>query len=305
VVEVRAQRASKPGDPTWTPKLVALDIDGTLLIPDLENGFSSEIVTETVAEAVRAAARAGAHVVLASGRAPLSMAGVADRLGLTDLVRELRGERLHIVASNGSVVVRHAPLEMVHEVTFDAGDAVRTVLEHVPGAAVAVEEHGVGYRVNRLFPPGELDGEMIICDIDAMIAGPVSRVIIRDPDSTSEDFVNLAKQLGLHGTNYFIGWTAWLDLAPEGVSKASGLAWVCRDLGVDAADVLAIGDGRNDIEMLTWAGRGVAMGQGPEVVRAAADHVTAPVREDGAAIELRRWFRDDLGATSATPGCLG
>ena len=275
---------------TWTPALVALDIDGTLLVPDLDRGMAAEVMTEAVLDAVLDAARDGVHVVLASGRAPLSMAGIADRIGLTDLVRELTGERLHIVASNGSVVVRHAPLEMVHEVTFDAGEAVRTVLEHVPAAAVAVEEHGIGYRVNRLFPPGELDGEMIICEIEEMIAGPVSRVIIRDPDSTSEDFVNLARQLGLHGTNYFIGWTAWLDRAPEGVSKASGLEWVCRDLGVDAADVLAIGDGRNDIEMLTWAGRGVAMGQGPEVVRAAADHVTAPVREDGAALELRRWF---------------
>jgi HAD superfamily hydrolase (TIGR01484 family) len=289
VVEVRAQRASKPSD-GWSPKLVALDIDGTLLIPDFEKGFSAEQVTEPVAAAVLDAARAGAHVVLASGRAPLSMAGVADRLGLTHLVEELTGERLHIVASNGSVMLRHAPMEVVHEITFDASEAVRTVLEHVPGAAVAVEEHGVGYRVNRLFPPGELDGEMIICDLDEMISTDVSRVIIRDPDSTSEDFVNLAKQLGLHGTNYFIGWTAWLDIAPEGVSKASGMAWVSDDLGIDAADVLAIGDGRNDIEMLQWAGRGVAMGQGPDSVRAAADHVTGSVNDDGAAQELRRWF---------------
>jgi hydroxymethylpyrimidine pyrophosphatase-like HAD family hydrolase len=59
---------------------------------------------------------------------------------------------------------------------------------------------------------------------------------------------------------------------------------------VDAADVLAIGDGRTDTEMLQWAGRGVAMGHAPEVVRAAADHVTAPVDQDGAAVELRRWF---------------
>jgi HAD superfamily hydrolase (TIGR01484 family) len=218
------------------------------------------------------------------------MAGVADRLGLTDLVRESREDRLHVVASNGAVVFRHAPIEVVHEVTFDAADAVRTVLGHVPAAAVAVEEHGIGHKVNRLFPPGELDGEMIIADIDEMIADPVSRVIIRDPDSTSEDFVNLAKQLGLQGTNYFIGWTAWLDLAPEGVSKASGLQWVCEDLGVDPADVLAIGDGRNDIEMLSFAGRGVAMGQAPQVVRDAADHVTLPVVQDGAAVELRTYF---------------
>jgi HAD superfamily hydrolase (TIGR01484 family) len=243
-----------------------------------------------VADAVLDVARAGTHVVLASGRAPLSMAGVADRLDLTRVVEEATGERLHIVASNGSVVFRHAPIEVVHEVTFDASDAVRIVLEHVPGAAVAVEEHGVGYRVNRLFPDGELDGEMIVTDLAGLQLDAVSRVIIRDPESTSEDFVHLAKELGLQGTNYFIGWTAWLDLAPEGVSKASGLDWVCRDLGVTRADVLAIGDGRNDSEMLAWAGRGVAMGQAPVEVQEAADHVTGRVEDDGAAEELRRWF---------------
>lgn len=275
---------------SWVPRLVALDIDGTLLIPDHANDLVTNHLTDAVREAVLDIARTGAHVVLASGRAPLSMVQVADRLGLTGLVDELTGQRLHVVASNGAVVVRHAPMEIVHEVTFDASEAVRAVLEHVPAAAVAVEEHGVGYRVNRLFPPGELDGEMIVCDIEDMIADHVSRVIIRDPDSTSEDFVNLAARLGLHGTNYFIGWTAWLDIAPEGISKASGLEWVCGELGVDAADVLAIGDGRNDIEMFGWAGRSVAMGHAPDVVKAAADDVTAPVSEDGAALELRRWF---------------
>ena len=80
------------------------------------------------------------------------------------------------------------------------------------------------------------------------------------------------------------------DLAPEGVSKASGLADVTRRLGVDRSDVLAIGDGRNDIEMLEWAGRGVAMGQAPAEVKASADAVTESVEEDGAAAEIARWF---------------
>jgi len=216
--------------------------------------------------------------------------GVGYRLNRPFPDGEITGDRLHIVASNGSVVIRHAPMEVIHEVTFDASDAVRTVLEHVPGAAVAVEEHGVGYRVNRLFPPGELDGQMIICDLDEMISTQVSRVIIRDPDSTSEDFVNLAHRLGLHGTNYFIGWTAWLDIAPDGISKASALAGVAEELGVRQGDVLAIGDGRNDIEMLRWAGRGVAMGQAPLEVQEAADDVTETVTRDGVAVELSRWF---------------
>jgi hydroxymethylpyrimidine pyrophosphatase-like HAD family hydrolase len=54
--------------------------------------------------------------------------------------------------------------------------------------------------------------------------------------------------------------------------------------------VLAIGDGRNDTEMLRWAGRGVAMGQAPLEVQEAADDVTETVHNDGVAFELARWF---------------
>ena len=122
------------------------------------------------------------------------------------------------------------------------------------------------------------------------MADHVSRVIIRDPEATADDFVELGARLGLHGTDYVVGWTAWLDLSPVGVSKASGLALVAEKLGIAADDVLAVGDGRNDIEMLRWAGRGVAMGQSVEEVKAAADHVTASVNDDGAAVELSRWF---------------
>ena len=133
-------------------------------------------------------------------------------------------------------------------------------------------------------------GFCLVTDLDDLVSEPVSRVIIRDPDATAEDFVTLAKELGLQGTDYVVGWTAWLDLAPVGVSKASGLAYVAEQLGVDAADVLAIGDGRNDIEMLQWSGRGVAMGQAVQQVLDAADDVTATVAEDGAAVELGRYF---------------
>jgi HAD superfamily hydrolase (TIGR01484 family) len=271
---------------TFTPKLVALDIDGTLLIPEPGNGFSRETVTPAVRTALDRVHAAGVPVVLASGRSPMSMSKVLDHLGMP---RDA-GDAVMVVASNGAVTFSYPPVEVVSEVTFDARQAVRAVLEHVPEAAVAVEEHGVGYRVNRHFPAGELDGEMIVTPIDELVASEVSRVIIRDPDSTPEDFVALAAKLGLHGTNYFIGWTAWLDLAPEGVSKASGLSEVAGRLGVRREHVLAIGDGRNDTEMLQWAGRGVAMGQSPDEVKEAADAVTGSVHDDGAAIELAHWF---------------
>jgi Cof subfamily protein (haloacid dehalogenase superfamily) len=270
----------------WRPRLVALDIDGTLLKWVDGVGTSHEEISPPVYDAVHRALDAGAVVVLASGRSPHGMTGVADLLDL-----HVDGaERVWIVASNGAVVLRYPPIEVVHEVTFDAAPAVKAVLEHHPTALVAVEERGVGYRVNRPFPSGELTGTMTTAPVDDLVSGPVSRVIIRDPDATADDFVALAQRLGLHGTDYVVGWTAWLDLAPVGVSKASGLELVAGELGIDAADVLAIGDGRNDIEMLRWAGRGVAMGQAIEVVREAADAVTDTVYDEGAATELARWF---------------
>lgn len=270
----------------WRPRLVALDIDGTILKWVEGAGMTHEEVAPAVQDAVRRALDAGAHVVLASGRSPHGMTRVAD---LLDLHAE-GNERLWIVASNGAVVFRYPPLEVVHEETFDARPAVEAILARQPSAIVAVEERGVGYRVSRAFPEGELSGDMIVTDVEDLLAADVSRVIIRDPDSTADEFVALAEELGLHGTNYVVGWTAWLDLAPVGVSKASGLEYVARELGLSAADALAIGDGRNDLEMFEWAARGVAMGQAIQDVLDAADDVTGTVYEDGVATELSRWF---------------
>lgn len=269
----------------WTPRLVALDIDGTLLKWVEGAGTTYEQIPDATFEAVHAALDAGAHVVLASGRSPHGMTRIAD------LLKIHRGEeRLWVVASNGAVIFRYPPMEVIHEETFDASAAVQEILEHHPEALVAVEERGVGYRVNRPFPPGELAGEFFLSEVEDLVGDPVSRVIVRDPGATADDFTALVAKLGLSGTNYVVGWTAWLDLSPVGITKAYGLEYVARELGVGAEDVLAIGDGRNDIEMLRWAGRGVAMGQAVEEVRAAADDVTDTVYEDGCAKELRRWF---------------
>lgn len=269
---------------TWRPKLVVLDIDGTLLQWIEGSGQTNERVSPAVREAVHRAMDAGAHVVLASGRSMHGMTRVIDLLGLH------RGERLWGVASNGAVIFRYPPDEVVQEITFDASEAVKAVLAEHPTAIVAVEERGVGYRVTREFPHGELSGTQTVTTVDDLVGEPVSRVIIRDPDASPEDFVALGQRLGLHGTEYVVGWTAWMDLSPIGVTKASGLATVAAELGTSAAETLAIGDGRNDLEMLRWAARGVAMGQAVDEVKAVADDVTAGVEEDGVAVELDRWF---------------
>jgi Cof subfamily protein (haloacid dehalogenase superfamily) len=270
--------------PGWRPHAVALDIDGTLLHAPHGSGVVDETVSPRVRAVVDRVVEQGVAVVLATGRSTFGITPVLEALGL-DRVRGVLA-----VASNGSVTFSYPPVEVLDTVTFDASDVVRMLLEHVPQALVAVEEIGVGYRVNRHFPDGEITGEMTLQSVEELVAHPVTRVIIRDPDSSEQDFLDLADKVGLHGINYFIGWTAWLDLAPAGVSKASGLESVCRRLGVPGDQVLALGDGRNDLEMLRWAGRGVAMGQAPDEVKDAADDVTAAVEDDGAALELERWF---------------
>ncbi|MDN5756892.1 MAG: Cof-type HAD-IIB family hydrolase, partial [Micrococcaceae bacterium] len=99
--------------------------------------------------------------------------------------------------------------------------------------------------------------------------------------------VEAVQTIGLQGVAYSVGWTAWLDIAAEGITKASAIEALRGELGFEVQHTVAVGDGRNDIEMLGWAGRGVAMGQAPDEVKAAADEVTTTVDEDGLANVLR------------------
>ncbi|WP_088286867.1 HAD family hydrolase [Kineosporia sp. A_224] len=256
--------------------LVALDIDGTVLDHD-------EVITERVRTAVADAVAGGAHVVLATGRSLHGTLPVLDRLGL------LEG---WAVCSNGAMTLRLDPLldkgyEISDVVTFDAAPVLRLMREHLPLAVFAVEDDQARRRLTADFPEGELTGEEnTIVAFHDLVDGPTTRVIVRSPESTPEDFLAVVERIGLHGVSYAVGWTAWLDLAPDGVSKASALEVVRERLGVAAQDTVAVGDGRNDVEMLAWAGRGVAMGQAVPEVQAAADEVTAPVEEDGVAVVL-------------------
>jgi Cof subfamily protein (haloacid dehalogenase superfamily) len=258
----------------WRPKLVALDVDGTLV-----DGMN--VMSPAVRDVVRAIRDAGIETVITTGRAIPGVLNTAGLLGFDDG---------YAIASNGAIVFTFNPVEILNLVTFDASEAVRRVLEHVPDALVAVEDIGVGYRLNKPFPDGEINGTMKVETVESLISEPVTRVVIRAPDHSQEEFSKLVDDLGLADTNYYIGYTAWLDLAPEGVSKAFGLTYLCDHLGIDPADVLAVGDGNNDVEMLEWAGRGVAMGNGPAALLAVADHVTGTVEEDGLVTELQRYL---------------
>ncbi|MEZ0163427.1 HAD family hydrolase [Kineococcus sp. LSe6-4] len=252
--------------------LVALDVDGTVV--DLD-----EALSDRVRAAVGRVAAAGAHVVVATGRSLHGTLPVLQRLDLHEGFA---------VCSNGAVTVQLDPAaeegyRLVSRHTFDPSAVAQLLREHLPTGLFAVEVLGRGYKLTAPFPDGELTGEMEIVPFDELFAEPVMRVIIRSPEHTSAEFSRLVDEIGLHGVAYSVGWTAWLDLAPDGITKASALEEVRIRLDVEAGSTLAVGDGRNDVEMLRWAGRGVAMGNAPAEVRAAADEVTGTVTEDGLA----------------------
>jgi 5-amino-6-(5-phospho-D-ribitylamino)uracil phosphatase len=265
----------QPGDRAgWRPRMVALDVDGTLVDRD-------GVLPQAMADALALVVAAGVPVVLATGRSWHSTVDLVDQLGLPP------GPT---VCSNGAVIVSYPPQEIVQAITFDPREVIERVETFAPGTLIAVEEIGRGYRLNDHFPEGDLTGELVVQSPEELSALPVTRVILRDPRRSMDDFIALAQHLGLQGVTYFVGWSAWLDIAPDGVNKATALAQVAADLGVEAADVLAAGDGRNDIEMLAWAGRGIAIAEAPPEVRAAADAVSPPFAEGGLVPELLRWF---------------
>ncbi|QAY64881.1 HAD family hydrolase [Xylanimonas allomyrinae] len=258
------------------PWLVALDIDGTLLHFD-------QTLSPAVRDAVRDVAEAGHHVVLASGRSLVAMTPVATQLGITSG---------YMVCSNGAVTVRadrQAPGGWVVEdmVTFDPEPALRRLARQMPGARFAVEDVGVGFRLTELFPDGELDGEHRVVDLEDLWDEEVTRVVVRAPETPTVEFHTSVADLGLSDVTYAVGWSSWMDIAPLGVTKAAGLEKVRASLGVPSSRTMAIGDGYNDVEMLRWAARGVAMGNAEEAVAAEADERTLAVEQDGAALTLR------------------
>ena len=252
-----------------TPHLVALDIDGTTVNHE---GELSDAVRDTVAAVVAA----GHHVTIATGRAIIGTLPVLDSLALTTG---------YAVCANGAVTLRLDPdldlgYEILEAVTFDPGPALLVLREHFPTALIAVEELGVGFKVTAPFPDGELDGHPRVVPFEELMATPVTRLTLRDPLSTSEEFIERTKDIGLHGVEYAVGWSAWLDINPEGVSKGAALEAIRRRLGVEPMHTMAVGDQRNDLEMLRWAARGVAMGNAP-------DEVTGDVDDDGLVPVLR------------------
>lgn len=258
--------------------LVALDIDGTVLHED-------GTLSDAVVSAVAVARDAGHEVMLATGRSVAMTLPVLDRLSLSPE---------YVVCSNGAITLMRdpdAPMGYRREfvVTFDPSEVLTTIRANLDSENYAVEDETGMYRFTGYFPDGTLGAASEKVEFDELLITHATRVVVISPEHRIDDFLSVVEQMGLHKVSYNVGWTAWLDIAPDGVNKATALERVRGLLGIPRTRVMAVGDGRNDVDMLEWAseqGRGVAMGQAPDDVRIFANETTGNDINDGVATVL-------------------
>jgi len=259
--------------------LIAIDVDGTLL--NEEHRLAPAVI-----EAVREAAASGAEIVLATGRGPSNSIPLLEEIGLSGT----------LITHNGAATVESAGRRVLHSFAIPT-DAIGRYI-------VWCRENGVHFDLNTAF---DLYVESVTPEAEEMYGHYRIEPIRRRPeDPLPPDLVKFTA----FGSKELMDrvqreWEAWdsplrrirsgdwfIDVQQADVSKGSALRHLAAIRGIDRSRVMAIGNYFNDIDMLRFAGFGVAMGNSPDEVKAAADAVTLPNSEDGVAHAIRRYALD-------------
>ncbi|WP_329496684.1 HAD family hydrolase [Kitasatospora herbaricolor] len=279
-----------PGRPKPRTRLIATDLDGTLLC-------AGGTVSARTAAALAAAEAAGIQVVFVTGRPPRWMQQVSSHVG---------GHGVAICSNGGAIVdVRRGELLETFPLTAENALAVITALRaKLPGTAFAFEypggfarepgyevrmwgsdeSHPVGPAEELLSPGGE------VRDLFKLLA--------KHPDLDPDKLLSEARKAAGHLAEITRSSPIpLLEISAPGVTKASTLAHWCAGHGIDSSEVVAFGDMPNDLEMLAWAGRAYAVANAhPEVLAAVATH-TVSNEQDGVATVLETL----LGSTEDAP----
>jgi len=261
--------------------MVCLDIDGTLL-------NSRHELTQRTKRAVRLAAfEKGIHVVLVSARMPK---------GMLFLKREL-GIKGPMVCYSGGLIWNEG---IVREVAIPPMDA-REIADLVQsrGLHLSVYRNDEWYveamdewatkesRITKITPvPANFKSLWNVWTMDN--TGPNKFLVMAEPKEI-ELLRNLRQQsVLLRGVNLYPSKPTYLEITHQDATKTSAIEYLAQSLGIRRSDILAIGDNFNDIDMLTFAGIGIAMGNAPQEVKRHADEVTLTNDEDGVADAIFR-----------------
>lgn len=267
------------------PALIACDVDGTLF-------DENETISPRTRDAARAAVAAGAQFVVATGRPPRWIRPVVEALGFAPIAVCANGAVVYDPANDRVLSARALAVDTLAEL---AELATRVI----PGAGLAVER--IGERAHDTATPqfisspgyehAWLNPDNTEVAIDDLLSAPAIKLLIRKTGARSADMAaELAKHVGIEGDITYSTNNGLVEIVPLGISKASGVEEIAKPLGIASGEVVAFGDMPNDIPMLLWAGRGVAMGNAHPEVLAAADEITAPNTDDGVGRVLERWW---------------
>jgi HAD superfamily hydrolase (TIGR01484 family) len=267
------------------PRLVATDVDGTLLDPD-------DRVTPRAAEVIGRLVAAGVPFVLVTGRPPRWIPPVIAQLDVARLAVCANGAVLYDAVDDRVLWSRTLPPDTLVQLAEAAAEVL-------PGSGLAVERVGASAEdssVAQFLAEPDYVHAWVNADHEAaeradLLVHPAVKMLARAPELSSDAMVAMLTPVVGHLADLTFSHPRGLvEMSPRGVTKATGLAEVASRLSVSPDDVVAFGDMPNDLEMLRWAGHGVAMGNAHPALREIADEVTATNADDGLAVVLERWF---------------
>lgn len=242
------------------------DIDGTLL----DHSGGKSVFPASTAASLAALQRKGVKVFVATGRYPAMLGQIRSLFPFDgfvtvngQLVTDREGRVLHRMAHDPETIRRLIPL--VHKEGF----ACQIIEEEQTFPVTDSPE------IKRLF--GWLNQPLPpLYELSRLEKHPVIQFLVFLPLEEGKKALEPLGHIEVTSAGGDI-----LDVIPQGGSKEVGIAAAAAYYGFSQREILVFGDGDNDARMLRWAGTGVAMGNASQAAKAAADHITAPVGEDG------------------------
>lgn len=258
-------------------RLIALDLDDTLLGRDL-------VFRPRVLRAVRAARDAGLMLSLATGRMFQSALPYAQELGIN----------LPLICYQGALIQDPVSREVLFHKPVPLGKA-RQVIEIVRRWGLHINAYvDDELYVEKVTPEAERYVSIArvplhpVGDLLSFLKSPPTKLVIVSDEATVDRAAGELR--AVFGQTLYVtkSLPMFCEVAHPRCNKGIALAFLAANLGVVRRETVAIGDGLNDLEMIQWAGLGIAMGNAPMEVTAAADWVTNSVQDDGAAQALER-----------------
>ena len=280
-----AARDALPGAPVGAfgdggaPAMVVSDLDGTLL------DHSGATISQRNIDALRRAEEAGARVVIATGR-PIWWLGPVIEAGFSGTAVCMNGAVVYDISAGE--IIASSPLTPLTMQNF-----VAALSEQTDAFALAVERLGVTLQAciaEEEYEHPWAFGYVQRADRATLLADPAAKLLVRGTGD-SRSLATAARDSGADTVHITYSTDDGLiEVAAAGVNKGSALAELAGRWGIDPSRVVAFGDMPNDLEMLHWAGHGVAMANAHPDLIAIANEVGADHHDDGVAQVLERWF---------------